>query len=231
MSLSCEARQSLNLGNRWGWRALLAWYALIVPLSFIGNALPVLFVLILWANLKGRAKVHGLSLWRSLGIALHGNLGILLFFLVLCIPVWIAIEAFFPVSVIPLVAPICAAVGAAIAYAILRKRVTSTNALTTMAILAAAILTMKYLDWNPRKPLVRDMYRITTGMSVSEVESIMSSYKDVPGGMGADQSENKESANEFGDGEVLVYMTPDSADMVTVRMREGRVEEIAFSHD
>lgn len=48
--------------------------------------------------------------------------------------------------------------------------------LTALALLAVALLIIGTINWNSRKPFLRDLYRVKEGMTVAQVDQIMGHY-------------------------------------------------------
>jgi hypothetical protein len=48
--------------------------------------------------------------------------------------------------------------------------------LTVLAVLAIALLGVREIHWNSRKPFLKDLYRVQEGMTVAQVEQIMGDY-------------------------------------------------------
>ena len=173
-----------------------------------------------------------LSTYRAIRIELDGNAGIALFVLILllsaCLPVFIFLDDFYPLSVTPLTTPTCAMLGAVIGRNLFRRMKTGSR-LTLLALVICSVLATEYLDWNPRKPLIRDLYRVRVGMSVGEVEQIMTGHLK---GFGTPDNLARDFREEDNP---IVYRTGEggayNADMATIRIKDGRVEAVDFLHD
>jgi hypothetical protein len=48
--------------------------------------------------------------------------------------------------------------------------------LLILMLLAATFFSVRFVDWNSRKPFLKDLYRIKKGMTVAQVEQIMGDY-------------------------------------------------------
>ena len=45
-----------------------------------------------------------------------------------------------------------------------------------LTLLAVTLLSVRFVDWDSRKPFLKDLFRVKEGMTVSEVEQIMGGY-------------------------------------------------------
>jgi hypothetical protein len=102
------------------------------------------------------------------------------------------------------------------------------------ALLAALVLfTISRIDWNSRKPFLRDLNTIQLGMSVTEVEDIMGEYLDENG---ADS--NNSTGSLLGDSTIddtRVFRHTDlgwgDSDWGVVTFNGGKVVDVYFSPD
>jgi hypothetical protein len=122
-----------------------------------------------------------------------------------------------------MVTSVCAILGAVCGYLGWRSYLTLRSRLVLVALLLVTIIGGKYVDWNARKPLVRDMYRVRIGMTAAEADLVMSRHKIGPG-------ENPREEPPIGDGE-LVYGTRRTSDQVIFEIRDGRIAHVEFGHD
>lgn len=205
----------------------LALLAFSIPMTFLGTAPPLLMVFWICLRVRERGRREGqqVSIYRSIKAELEGNTGIVLFFIVLLTPVYLVVEGFYALSIVPLTMPTCGLLGVCVGCFIFR-RMNAKNRLTLMALLLLLTLATGYLDWNDRKPLLRDTYRIKVGMTASDVESLMASHRIGPAGP-IDNEVESEPEGKNG----LYYMTPRSSDMVVVNLIEGKVGSVIFSAD
>lgn len=210
------------------WRpSLIAGYALGGSFNFMGTALLPLFLLLLYRNISQYKKnpEKQLASYKVLAFVLRDAAGILLFLIIIFTPLYLIVEDYYPFSVTPLITPISALLGLGVGYFIVRH-VEMKNKLALLGLLVALVLAMKYVDWNPRKSLVRDMYRVSPGMTADEADRIMSKHKNSRAGNEPDDSDSSSDMKDS-----LVYLTPYTSDMVTVELQDGKVVRIDFSHD
>lgn len=204
-------------------------YIFAIPLTFIGTVLPLL--LIIWLCWKiSRHLQHNdarRSIYKAIRAELDGSVGIALFIFVLTSPIYLLIEDFMSFSVLPLTTPGCGVLGAIVGYWVF-KSLAVKNRLTLLCLLLCLVLATEYLDWNPRKSLLRDMYRVRRGMTVAEVERIMDGHI-----KGYNQPENL--ARDFGGEGLIVYIGGTggsyNADIGEITILDGKVEGVEFSHD
>jgi hypothetical protein len=93
------------------------------------------------------------------------------------------------------------------------------------------ILSVKFIDWNSRKPFLRDLYSVKTGMAGAEVKNIMEKY-DKPG-IHREPRSGEYLNSEF-TGEESYWHTREgwgNADIGTIRFQNGQVIEVKFLHD
>ncbi len=103
------------------------------------------------------------------------------------------------------------------------------------ALLAVLVLfTISRIDWNTRKPFLRDMNSIQIGMSTNDVEEIMSDYRQVDDWVSKSSSEGPFTENSSSL-DTLVYRHTDlgwgDSDWGVVTLREGKVVKVHFSPD
>ena len=209
-------------------------YAFSIPITSIVTAGPLLVPLWLCWKTAQRMKYDAArpSIYQAARIELEGNAGIALFFFVLlfstCLPIFIFVDDAYPFSVTPLTTPACGMLGAFIGQALFRRMKTG-GRLTLLAAVICSILATEYFDWNPRKPLIRDLYRIRVGMTVGEVEQIMTGHLK---GFGTPDNLARDFTEEDNP---IVYRTGEggayNADMAEIRIKDGRVEAVDFLHD
>ena len=103
------------------------------------------------------------------------------------------------------------------------------------ALLATLVLfTISRIDWNTRKPFLRDLNSIEMGMSINDVEEIMMEYMQA-----SDEVNNPSSESPFPEGssssETLVFRHTNlgwgDSDWGVVSFSEGKVVEVYFSPD
>lgn len=116
---------------------------------------------------------------------------------------------------------------------LLRKR--SNQHRLWWALLAALVLfTISRIDWNTRKPFLRDLNSIQIGMSEGDVEAIMSDYMKVDREL-ANPPTQVPSPQDIFTPEILVYRHTNQSwgdsDWGIVTLEEGKVVEVDFSPD
>ena len=89
------------------------------------------------------------------------------------------------------------------------------------------ILAMAFLDWNDRKPFLRDLYSLRLGMTIDELRQRMGTYLNNP---------NREDKDpEVKENDEIVYRHSNeaayNADLGTVQIRNGRVHAVGYSAD
>jgi hypothetical protein len=159
----------LQRANKWV-------YLVAILIIFVGTALPALLWFWLYPQIsrlrKGSEKPWPVPLTTAAKV--FGYLGILLIILFL-MAVCAFFEMFFPLSVLPFTTAVCGIVWALAGNRILRCMKIGRR-LTVVATILCLILGVRYADWNSRRPFIRDLLRIRTGMTVADVEAIMSGY-------------------------------------------------------
>lgn len=111
--------------------------------------------------------------------------------------------------------------------------------LLILGLLVAVLFSLRFVDWNSRKPFLKDLYRVREGMAIEQVEQIMGHYMggigwparplDLPAGTSAAEPE------ELALPDRLVYRHTDegwgNSDWGEIHFEEGRVVEIRFLPD
>jgi hypothetical protein len=167
---------------------------------------------------KARPVKGGALVYRVVSAQCEGgNIGIVIYLLIAIFPFYVIIEGYYTLSVVPLITSGTAILALTIGAYVLRNQ-KLVDRLTLLSVLACLILTTKYIDWNSRKPLVRDMYKIAIGMSFDEVDAIMRHH------IGHDGEPNSVEANDT----QLSYVTQQGADMVSIHLSDGKVTSIIF---
>ncbi|HXG64178.1 MAG TPA: hypothetical protein VNO70_03665 [Blastocatellia bacterium] len=144
--------------------------------SFTGIAVPFLFILGLppivqeyWREVKNRWPILlvmlNLVFWSIVIVIL-----ISFFF-----GVFLIAEILFPTSVVPFTTITCAVLWIAFAIPI-TDHLTKGRRVIILVTILLLILSMRYVDWNTRKPFARGLFRVQKGMTGVEVESIMGRY-------------------------------------------------------
>jgi len=205
-----------------------------IPITLLGTVGPLLMAA--WLCWKTRQCLDhrggGNSFYAAARIELEGNAGIALVVFVLWFPIlfpaYLFIEDFGAVSVMPLTTPACGILAALIGQLVFRRMKTESR-LTLLSLLICSILALQHLDWNPRKSLLRDLYRIRIGMTIAEVDRIMKSHNIGPGlpdDLPVDSSE-QDRRFIYISGPGAAY----NADLASITIQAGRVATVQFSHD
>jgi drug/metabolite transporter (DMT)-like permease len=107
-----------------------------------------------------------------------------------------------------------------------------------LALFVVVLLSVRFIDWNSRKPFLRDFYRINEGMTESQVDQIMDGYmKGYFGGPPPSLREYEPQLDEQGKiitGWVTYRHTDEgwgNSDWGEVTFENGRVVETRFLHD
>jgi hypothetical protein len=192
-------------------------YAFSVVTSLVGIALPLLLVVRLWP----RAKNTGPAALRS-KVSFLGTLLIALAIL----SIFYLVERIIPVSVVPFSTCASGIAFAAAGFLLLRYLQPALQ----MSVLAAGlifILSVRFVDWNSRKPFLRDLYKVRLGMSVPDVQSIMGGYLTTA-------STEEPEFNKLED-ELIVYRPSNeaayNADLGEITVRSGRVVAVRYLGD
>ncbi|NIO72298.1 MAG: hypothetical protein GTN71_25565 [Anaerolineae bacterium] len=106
--------------------------------------------------------------------------------------------------------------------------------LLILGLFVMVAFSVRFVDWNSRKPFLKDFYRIREGMTPAQVEQIMGDY--MIGG-GAPLGSPKTELNERGEivtGTVTYRHTDEgwgNSDWGVVTFEDGRVVKIEFLPD
>jgi hypothetical protein len=111
--------------------------------------------------------------------------------------------------------------------------------LLILGLLIVALFSIRLVDWNSRKPFLKDLYRVREGMTVEQVEQIMGHYMGGTGWpacpLGLPAGTSGAETEELALPDRLVYRHTDegwgNSDWGEIRFVEGRVEEIRFLPD
>ncbi|MDY6877103.1 MAG: hypothetical protein SWK90_13005 [Chloroflexota bacterium] len=163
----------------------------------------------------------------------------------LALAFWIALSVFLildlglglAVSVYPRFVAIYAAFWVLVGTLLLHDRPTREKGLI-LALFLVVVLSVRFIDWNSRKPFLRDFYRIKEGMTGSQVDQIMSGY--MQGYYGGPPPSLREYEPEFDEqGKIVTgwvtYRHTDegwgNSDWGTVTFEDGYVVQKRFSMD
>ena len=191
------------------------WISMVVII--LGCVLPLLLSL-KFVVTEARAKAHcaprkkrRISHWTLLPAI--GGSGYLLYL----------IERIEPVTVMPLSTTVGTLIFTVVAFWLLRQSPIQTR-LTIVSICAVMILSTRFMDWNSRKPFLRDLLRLRNGMTGEQVKGIMSRH-----------TTSEEADDDMNTSATLYYRHSDdaeyNADWGKITMRGGRVVAVHFLPD
>jgi hypothetical protein len=111
--------------------------------------------------------------------------------------------------------------------------------LLILGLFIVVLVSMSFVDWNSRKPFLRDLYRVEQGMTVEQVEQLMADYTIGTGWpacpLGLVATEPASETLRPSQPDRLVYRHTDegwgNSDWGEVRFENGRVVEIHFLPD
>ena len=147
---------------------------------------------------------------------------------------WVALSLYFifdllgAASLYPLSTAIYAALWSLVGALLLYDRTLGEKA-AILAIFLALIFSVRFVDWNSRKPFLRNLYRVEEGMSYQQVAEIMGSY---PGLAGAGTEINGEG--QVISGNVSYTHTEEkwgNSDIGVITFQDGLVVETKFLPD
>jgi hypothetical protein len=162
----------------------------------------------------------------------------------LALAIWFALSIFlildvgFAVSVylqfVAIYAAFCVLIGALLLVGSPRR-----EKLLILGLLFVALFSIRFVNWNSRKPFLKDFYRVQEGMTVEQVEQIMGSYM---GGicqpshpLGLPDEELTIETEEMAQPDRAVYRHTDegwgNSDWGEVHFEQGRVVKIEFLPD
>jgi amino acid transporter len=112
---------------------------------------------------------------RSWTAVLKSRHAIVAFPLGFALGAYLILDLEFSISVYLRFTTIYAAFWALVSLLLLRGSPTR-HKLLTVGLLAVALFSLRFIDWNSRKPFLKDFYRIEEGMTAAQVEEIMGDY-------------------------------------------------------
>ena len=131
------------------------------------------------------------------------------------------LDTYFSFSVYPLTTSVCGLVWIGVGLRLMR-RLGLRPRLNLLALCLFLILGVKHIDWNSRRPFIRDLLKIEYGMTADQVDKIMNRYSTGP----RYSSEGKD---------VLLFMHkvpgPFYADAAKVTLKDDQVESVELSFD
>jgi hypothetical protein len=93
------------------------------------------------------------------------------------------------------------------------------------------ILSVEYIDWNSRKPFLRDLYTVKVGMTGADVKNLMGKYHKhahKPESLTYEYLQPDFTGEEFFRHTNKSY---GNADIGSIKFQDGRVIQVGFSHD
>jgi hypothetical protein len=110
--------------------------------------------------------------------------------------------------------------------------------LLILALLAIVLFSVRWVDWNSRKPFLRDLYRIKEGMTAAQVDQIMGDYMTgggvPPGSPGIRLDGRLVEQGELATGTISYRHTNEwwgNSDWGVVTFEDGRAVDRWFSPD
>ena len=108
--------------------------------------------------------------------------------------------------------------------------------LVIVALFIAAVLSVRFMNWNSRKPFLRDFYRIEEGMTPAQVREIMGDYMggNFGGPAGSHDDYVHDEQGELVAGSVTYRHTDEgwgNSDWGVVTFEDGRVVQTRFFPD
>jgi hypothetical protein len=209
------------------WLEALAVPAIIAGLVVLLGAAIVALVLRRWSD---DGKDDGLPQSRAVLLALAFWIALTLF-LILDLGLGLAVSIY--VTFVAAYAAFWVLVGA-----LLLVRQPMREKVLILALFVVVLLSVRFVDWNSRKPFLRRLYRIKEGMTESQVDQIMGGYmKGYFGGPPPSLREYEPQLDEQGKiitGWVTYRHTDEGwgdSDWGEVTLENGRVVGTRFLHD
>jgi len=152
---------------------------------------------------------------------------------ILVVTFWIALSGFL---ILDLAGSISLHLGLTVAYdaiwvligALLLRDSSARRKVLILSLFVIAVFCVRFVDWNSRKPFLKDLYTIREGMTPTQVEEIMGRYT-----VGGGQTESAERG-EIVAGSISYRHTQEAwgnSDWGTVTFESGRVVNVDFSPD
>ena len=116
----------------------------------------------------------------------------------------------------------------ALVGALLLRGVSARRRVLILSLSVIAVLCVRFVDWNSRKPFLKDLYSVKAGMTPAQVEEVMGRYV-----VGSGQTESIERG-EMVAGSVSYRHTQEAwgnSDWGTITFEGGRVVSVDFSPD
>ncbi len=194
----------------------------ILPISFSGWGIHHIF-----NYLKYRRQQYSFFIQIT---EYFGWLIVLIVTVILPFAFFYIIECAFTFSLTPFLTPVCALLWL-ISAKFLTKSLSQEKRAIVVCGMIILILSLRYLDFNSRKPFLRDLGKISVGMTGHEVEAIMGKYDNQMTLYTPRDYQYLES--DFS--EQVSYRHTDegwgNADIGTVKFQNGQVVGVDFSHD
>lgn len=197
-----------------------------IMLTFFEAVLPLILAFGLYKNISAHwSNAPGAKLSQAIKRAcVESSTGVWLFMIALLAAVTllttasILLDIYSAFSVSPLATSICGFIWICIGFWLMTP-IRLAPRLILLALSLFLILGVKHVDWNSRRPFVRDLLKIESGMTANEVDNIMKRYR-----RGSD-SEN----------DALFYMHgvkgPFYSDMGVVTLKNDKVDTVELQFD
>jgi len=196
------------------------WFSIVA--TILGCVVPLLLSLWFVQRVRHAEILHntGRSLnswkwWLSLCVLLVGIVG--------CSYCFYFFERIVPVSIMPFSTSLGAVIFIFVGLWLMRDRQARLR-ITVVAIYALLILSTRFVDWNSRKPFMRDLLRLREGMTGQQVKVIMGRYVTDQDAADVSQANGTLSYRHSNEAEY-------NADWGEVTLREGKVVGAEFSPD
>lgn len=197
-------------------------------LTFFEAVVPLIFVFGLYKSICADSLVNSPSeLFKAIKIKfVRGLAGLWLFIIVVLAAVSILLDSYFVFSVAPFTTSICASIWIGLALWLM-KPIRLGPRLILLAISLFWILSIRYVDWNSRKPFVRDLLKIEYGMTTIEVDRTMKKYTR------RTESDDLESDVRLENTLIYSHATkgPFYADFGVIRFKDDKVEAVKLEYD
>ena len=220
----------------------LVWSIIIFAVC---STLVGLLLLVPWLLRRGRGKAPQLwdqeivddagDDWMQTARLRYALLAIAIWF---ALSIYLILDVAFAVSVYWQVVAIYAAFWVLVG-ALLLVGSPGREKLLILGLLVVALFSIRFVDWNSRKPFLKDLYRVQEGMTIAEVEQIMGDYM---GGicypdhsLGLPARESAAEVEELALPDRAVYRHTSegwgNSDWGEIWFEKGRVKEVRFLPD
>jgi hypothetical protein len=151
---------------------------MFVVLPLLAAAIVIGVAAVVWAILR-RWQAHGArgagSPDGSPATSSRGRYGLVGFLIWIALSTFLVLDLAGSVSLYPLILAIYAVGTIVVVLVLLHPRPTREKALV-VAVLLPIIFSVRAIDWNSRKPFLRDLRQVEVGMTLAQVDEIMEGY-------------------------------------------------------